>query len=112
LFETVRATRGSSTNQQDEVQVGVAVNVETSQKPVVKVKNPPRTNNKGHPKEKVDRLKSIVMQSREKAMKNKARVRVQERKHEKCHHVLIAMKMVIMSRPVSTWPKQRRLGWR
>jgi hypothetical protein len=37
------------------------------------VKNPPRTNNKGRPKKKVDRFKSIVMQAREKAMKKKGK---------------------------------------
>jgi hypothetical protein len=41
----------------------------------VKVKNPPRTNNKGRPKEKVDRLKSIVMQAKEKAMKKKGKAK-------------------------------------
>jgi hypothetical protein len=37
------------------------------------VKNPPRPNSKGRPKEKVDRLKSIVMQTREKSMKKKGK---------------------------------------
>jgi hypothetical protein len=66
LFDTIRAARDSLTNQHDEVRVGVAVNVVANQKPIAKVKNPPRTNNKGRPKEKVDRFKSIVMQVREK----------------------------------------------
>jgi hypothetical protein len=55
----------------------------------VKVKNPPRTNNKGHPKEKVDRLKSIVMQSREKAMKNNGKgkgTRKKARKMSPCSY--------------------------
>uniref|UniRef100_K3ZL59 Protein FAR1-RELATED SEQUENCE n=1 Tax=Setaria italica TaxID=4555 RepID=K3ZL59_SETIT len=42
-----------------------------SQTPAVMVKNPPRTNRKGRPKEKVERLKSIVVQAKEKAMKKK-----------------------------------------
>jgi hypothetical protein len=37
------------------------------------VKNPPRTNSKGRPKEKVDRFKSIVMQARDKAMEKKGK---------------------------------------
>jgi hypothetical protein len=72
LFETVRAARDSSAIQL-EVEDGVAVNVTANQKPIAKVKNPPRTNSKGRPKEKVDRFKSIVMQAREKAMKKKGK---------------------------------------
>jgi hypothetical protein len=53
----VRAAKDSSTIQL-EVEDGVAVNVTANQKPILKVKNPPRTNSKGRPKEKVDRFKS------------------------------------------------------
>ncbi|RCV11724.1 hypothetical protein SETIT_2G209300v2 [Setaria italica] len=62
--ETVRAVGGSLEMQQDEVHAGEASNVATGQQtqtPTVMVKNPPRTNRKGRPKEKVERLKSIVL---------------------------------------------------
>jgi hypothetical protein len=72
LFEIVRVARDSSANQL-EVEDGVAINVTANQEPIAKVKNPPRTNSKGRPKEKVDRFKSIVMQAREKAMKKKGK---------------------------------------
>ena len=35
------------------------------------LKNPPRASHKGHPKDKVDRKKSIMLQAKEKAMKKK-----------------------------------------
>jgi hypothetical protein len=104
LFETVRAARDSSAFQL-EVEDGVAVNVTANQKPISKVKNPPRTNSKGRPKEKVDRFKSIVMQAREKAMKKKGKSKSAAKKP--CFY---STKLVIVSKPVSTWPKQRLLG--
>nr|TKW33212.1 hypothetical protein SEVIR_2G218000v2 [Setaria viridis] len=58
LVEAVRAAGGSPEMQQDEVQAGEASNVATGQQtqtPTVMVKNPPRTNRKGRPKEKVER---------------------------------------------------------
>lgn len=35
------------------------------------LKNPPRASHKGHPKDKVDGKKSIMLQAKEKAMKKK-----------------------------------------
>ncbi|CAO2151537.1 unnamed protein product [Urochloa humidicola] len=88
LVEAVRAVGSCTEGQQLQVEAVGATDVGADRQPKTMLKNPPKSNSKGRPKEKVERKKSIVSQAREKLLKKKgtAKKKTQRGKGKPCSY--------------------------
>lgn len=73
IDELAKAVSATCSTVGQQAESGHVADAQQTKNAAVMLNNPPKANHKGRPKEKVERLKSIVIQEKEKAMKKKGK---------------------------------------